>query len=203
MNASSANSAGIPWINSICGHTVFFNSSYKPCHLRYNQIILVGFGLISMLQLSNNFLTHVVFPHDVGPETVIVNGCWKIMGGGGVTCGGGGVTCGGGVICGGGSTIVLQSCIIFVCLFKSYALVNVFLHIVQKNMLSLQRLYLLMSSIAHILYFILGILTCYIILCYNCSYYYVRHVETQKARKTQFLTQFFILSGPQIESTGY
>ena len=62
-------------------------------------------------------------------------------------------------------------------------------------MLPLQRLYLLMSSIAHILYFILGILTCYIILCYNCSYYYVRHVETQKARKTQFITQFFIQRG--------
>ena len=47
----------------------------------YNDIIAqVDFN--SILQLSNNFLTHVVFPHKVGPETVIVNGWCKIMGDG-------------------------------------------------------------------------------------------------------------------------
>ena len=58
-----------------CGRIIQINSehSLKIMSCCYNDIIAqVDFN--SILQLSNNDLTHVVFPHEVGPETVIVNG---------------------------------------------------------------------------------------------------------------------------------
>ena len=90
-------------------------------------------------------MTHVVFPHDVGPDTVMVKGCLKLIvcccggalggahGGGGGACGG---AHGGGGALGGGGRI--YPCCSSICLLIVYPLVKVLWQIVQLYMFSLQ-----------------------------------------------------------------